>query len=582
MTYSDKKNLWLNSDLVSSKDKSYIESCSEENLKEMFEEDLAFGTAGLRALLGPGSSRMNIFTVKRATIGVAKFLLGKYGRETCASRGAVISFDNRHYSKEFRDIAAKVLSEHGIKVYTFNDPHPTPELSFAIRKLNALGGIMITASHNSREYNGYKFYDDQGCQGVYEQITRLMDIINDLPNEIEVSYNPVSEKDFGEISFLDENEEFDKDYIEKEVETSLFYKSFLGEKKTKIIFSPSCGCNCKVGPMLFKKAGYKFAVVPGQDQFDPDFKNMEDPNPENDAAYKGAINFLRSEQEKGEKYNLILVTDPDADRCGLAYLDSKGNISRLNGNQIGAMLLNYKLTVLKEKDELPKNGVVCTTFVTGSQGIEVCKSFGIETRIVATGFKFIGNLIEKLRFDGQKFLFGYEESYGYLLTDLVRDKDSLQAIMAIVDMTEYYLRKGLTLDLVYEKLNQKTGKFYNTQRNISLSGPTSLDKVKKGINNLRSTVVENIGPLKVKTITDYLKRTVMNVENKQGGSLDNRDIDRTDCIRYDFVGGGFAAVRPSGTEPKVKVYFEIKGKDEEEAKEIVDKVNEQIKVIAQF
>lgn len=575
----DRKEAWLKSDKVSEKDKNFIKSCNKGMLEEMFGTNLTFGTAGLRALLGPGTSRMNALTVRRATIGVARYLMNRFGSQEATSRGVAISFDNRHYSKEFRDIACRVFIEHGIKVYTFHNPHPTPELSYTIRKLNCLGGIMITASHNQREYNGYKFYDENGCQGVYETIDELINVINSLPDELSVNYHPLDEDHFGIVTYLDENPDFDKEYINEEAKTSLFRGSFAGHKKTKIVFSPSCGCNCIVGPMLLTKIGYEFAVVPGQDKFDPDFTNMEDPNPENDAAYKGAISFLNT---SSQRYNLILVTDPDADRCGLAFLDSTGKISRLTGNQIGALLLDYKLSVLKENGQLPKGGVVCTTFVSTSQAQKICDEYGVNIRILATGFKYIGNLIDKIKFNSQKFLFGFEESYGYLLDELVRDKDSLQAIIAIADMNEYYLRKGLTLDSAYEKLCSRTGTYYNTQKSIEIKGAGSLEKVKEGINKLRLSMVESLGTLRVKTITDYLKRTIINIGTKSGLSLDDNDVDRTDCIRYDLKDGGYVAIRPSGTEPKVKIYFEIYNRSDSEASILVDKIYDQIRKIAGF
>lgn len=574
----EKRDAWLKSDLVSDKDKAFIQTCNKATIEEMFGSNLSFGTAGLRALLGPGTSRMNSLTVRRATIGVSRFILNRYGSQEASSRGVAISFDNRHYSKEFRDIACKVFIEQGIKVYTFHNPHPTPELSYAIRKLNCLGGIMITASHNQREYNGYKFYDEKGCQGVYETIDELISIINSLPDELSVKYHPVDEDHFGIVTYLDDTNDFDIEYINEEAKTSLFRNSFGGIKKTRIVFSPSCGCNCVVAPMLLTKAGYPFAVVPGQDKFDPDFTGMDDPNPENDAAYAGAIAYLNSNIVN--KYNLILVTDPDADRCGLAFLDSKGKISRLTGNQIGALLLEYKLSVLKERNELPSSGVVCTTFVSSTQAQRICEYYGVTIRILATGFKYIGNLIDKVKFNSQKFLFGFEESYGYLLTDLVRDKDSLQAIIAIADMCEYYLRRGLTLDLAYERLCNRTGTFYNTQKNITIKGVGSLEKVKNGINKLRSTMIESLGTLRVKTITDYLKRTIINIGTNSGVAIGDNDIDRTDCLRYDFKDGGYVAIRPSGTEPKVKIYFEIYNKSDAEAQVLVNKINDQIRHIS--
>ena len=256
MDYQTKMQEWLSSPLVDEKDKEQIRVADEETKKEMFSSDLHFGTAGMRALLGPGSARLNLLTVRRATIGVALFLLERYGQEACKTRGFAISFDNRHYSKEFRDTAAKVLTELGFNVYTFRDPHPTPELSYTVRFFHCVGGLMLTASHNPKEYNGYKFYDEEGCQGVYEVIDGLIAKIDSLPDELHASYTPVAKEKQGTVTYLDDSEKYDEDFTDKEVSTSLYKDVYEGERLTKIVFTPECGCDCKVGPMVLRKAGY--------------------------------------------------------------------------------------------------------------------------------------------------------------------------------------------------------------------------------------------------------------------------------------------------------------------------------------
>lgn len=568
MSYQEKRDAWLNSSWVSEEDKEFIRKQNEETLEEMFGSDLAFGTAGMRALLGPGSARLNILTVRRATIGVGLFLNQKYG-EAAKKRGVAISFDNRHYSKEFRDIASKVLREMGYNIYTFKDPHSTPELSYTVRKMNCAGGLMITASHNPREYNGYKFYDEKGCQGVYDTIDGLVEIIKNLDDELTVSYTPVSPVEYGSVEFLDEDDKYDEEFINKELTTSLYKDVYTGERLTKIIFSPECGCNCKTGPMILTKAGYQVQTVPGQDFFDPDFKGTENPNPETLGAYTGAINLMKELKQKGENYNLILVTDPDADRCGIAFLDREGKIQRYTGNQTGALLIDYVLSNLKKRNKLPENGVICNTFVTGGQGSKVASLYGIKTRTTATGFKYIGNMADKINSLGEKYLFGYEESYGYLLADFIRDKDSLQSILAIADMCEYHLRQGKTLDMAYEELNQRTGKYFNDQVSVFFTGANSLERMNSELSKLRSNPPRVINGVKVETLYDYKTRTIYDFVNSHKESLNDPDIDTTNCLRFNLK-DGFIAVRPSGTEPKVKFYFEIQGHDDNEAKAIMN------------
>ncbi|MFA6624376.1 MAG: phospho-sugar mutase [Bacilli bacterium] len=568
MDYQKKAEAWLNSNLVDEKLKKEIRDADNSTLEEMFSSDLSFGTAGMRALLGPGSARLNILTVRRATIGVGLFLLRKYGEEA-KRRGVAISFDNRHFSKEFRDTASKVLNDMGIKVFTFLDPHPTPELSYTVRINSCVGGLMITASHNPREYNGYKFYDEKGCQGVYDIIDGLISVITSLPDELNVTYDSVPEKERGTITFLDKTTEYDEDYVNKEVSTSLYLDDFRGERLTKIVFSPECGCDCIVGPMALRQCGYEVTTVPGQDFFDPDFKGTENPNPETEGAYKGAYKTLEKLNREGRKYNLILVTDPDADRCGLAFLDKNGEIRRFTGNQTGALLIDFVLGTMARRNQLPLNGVICNTFVTGGQGAKIASIYGTKVRTTATGFKYIGNMADRLRNIGEKYLFGYEESYGYLLADFIRDKDSLQSIIAMADMTEYYLRQGKTLDMAYEELSLKTGRYFNDQVSVSFEGPGSLERMNAEIAKLRNDPMEELGGCKIKELYDYETRNYTDFSTHVKKSFTDPDIDINNCLRFNFVGGGFVAIRPSGTEPKVKFYFEITGLKDEEARKVM-------------
>lgn len=578
MDYKQRMEKWLFSSKVSESDKQTIIDAPESIKEDMFAKDLEFGTGGIRALLGPGSNRLNVFTVKRATIGVCNFLSKKY-KNSDKKLSVAISFDNRHGSIEFRDVAAKIFTDYGFDVFTFNKPHPTPELSYTVRHLNCVAGVMITASHNPKEYNGYKLYDEDGCQAVYKNVEDVIAEINNLINEIDVSYEVDSYVTKGSVHFLDSNEDYDNEFIDKELTTSLYKEYFNGERLTKIIFTPQCGCNCKLGPKILREAGYQVLTVPTQDDFDPDFKGTENPNPETYEAYKKAIALLNEKNEEGEKYNLILCTDPDADRCGLAFINSKGDIQRLTGNQTGALLIDFVLSTRKRRNELPHNGCICNTFVTSGQGAKVAKMYNIPTRTTATGFKYIGNMINRMKDDHQEYLFGYEESYGYLLADYIRDKDSLQSILAIADMNEYYLRQGKTLDQAMKDLDRKTGHYFDTQVNIFFSGAAGQRNMLEGIKKIRSNPPFELGGLKVEQVSDYLDRKTLDGQTHRVTEMNLPDVDKTNCLRFDFEGGSFLAIRPSGTEPKVKFYIEIINDDDSKASKIADKISKQLKKI---
>lgn len=576
MDYQQKLNNWLESSLVTEEEKEIIRNADEDTKKEMFSSDLHFGTAGMRALLGPGSARLNILTVRRATIGVADYLLSKFGKEDCKKRGFAISFDNRHYSKEFRDTAAKVLTDKGFDVFTFKDPHPTPELSYTVRHLHCVGGLMITASHNPKEYNGYKVYDDEGCQAVYDNITGLIKEIDSLSDELTVTYTPVEEK--GTVHFLDEDDKYDIEYVDKEVSTSLYKDVFEGERLTKIVFTPECGCDCIVGPMALRKAGYTVSTVPGQDYFDPDFTHTPNPNPETEEAYLAAFDHIKKLNSEGGKFNIIMATDPDADRMGIAFLNSKGELQRFTGNQTGALLIDYVLGTLQRRNMLPSNGCICNTFVTGAQGAKAASLYGIKVRTTATGFKYIGDMASRMPQEGDKYLFGYEESYGYLLADFIRDKDSLQSIVAIADMCEYYLRQGKTLDVALADLDKKTGHYFDTQYNIYFKGAGSLEKMNNEINEIRNNPFSTLAGKKVKTLSDYQLRKIVDFTTHTTTDMNLPDIDTTNCLRFDFEDESFLCIRPSGTEPKVKFYVEIV-KDDVTGKKEADAMATELKAI---
>ena len=372
---------WLNSPIVKEADKEILRHMSEEEKADAFYKNVEFGTAGMRGVLGPGTNRLNTFTVRRATVGFAIYLLEKY--DNAQEAGVVIAHDNRHFSRDFTLLCAKVFNDFGIKAYIFDSLRPTPELSFAVRRLKAVGGIMITASHNPKEYNGYKVYDETGCQLIPSKISRLLEIINSLPTELDVTYTPNNKK--GETITLDKS--IDDEYV-KLVE-SIVINPKIKKKGFKIVFTPNHGTAYVNGMRIFKDLGYEVYPLLKQCTPDPDFSETLSPNPEDEKSFIEPIKYAK---EIGAK--LIVMTDPDGDRVGLAGLNQKGEYQTFTGNQSAAMLLDYILTFRKLNGTLAKKGVMYNTIVTSPLGEKIAKSFGVKTESFLTGFKFIGSRID--------------------------------------------------------------------------------------------------------------------------------------------------------------------------------------------
>ena len=458
---------WLNSPVVSDLDKAALRAMNDQEKDDAFFKDVEFGTAGMRGILGPGTNRLNVYTIKRASIGFARYLLEKY--PNAATEGVVISHDNRHMSREFTLLTAKVLSEHGIKAYIFDSLRPTPELSYAVRYMKACGGVMITASHNPKEHNGYKVYDETGCQLVPDKIARLVEIIGELPNELEADYVPV--KNPAPIITLDSK--IDDDYV-KEVE-SIVINNDLNKKGFKIVFTPNHGTAYVNAMRVFKDLGYEVYPLLKQCTPDPDFSGTLSPNPEDPRSY---IEPIKYGEEIGAQ--LIVMTDPDGDRCGLAYRDRNGEYQLLTGNQSAAMLMDYIFSERKKRGTLSSNGVMYNTVVTSALGKKVAASYGVKTEQFLTGFKFIGNRIdyyEKLG-NGPHFEFGYEESYGCLIAPFARDKDGLQAITMYSEMALFYYLQGKNLGDVWEDLGRRFGYHEDKVFSLEFSGSEGSAKMK--------------------------------------------------------------------------------------------------------
>ena len=550
---------WLKSPKVDEAIKQELKKMNQNQIDDAFFKDVEFGTAGMRGVLGPGTNRLNYFTVRKATVAFAKYLLEKY--QNAKEMGVVISHDNRHKSREFTLLSAKVLNEFGIKAYIFDALRPTPELSFAVRCMKACAGIMITASHNPKEYNGYKVYDETGCQLVPDKIAPLLEILNSLPNELEVEYQ-VSDK-LGETVMLDES--VDDEYV-KECEAIAINKD-LDKSNFKIVFTPNHGTSYVPSMRIFKDLGYDIVPVLSQCDPDPDFSGTLSPNPEDPRSY---IEGLKLAKEVGAK--LLVMTDPDGDRVGLGYLASDGTYQTFTGNQSAAMLLDYILSERKKKGLLSKDGVMYNTIVTSSLGKEIASYYGVKTEQFLTGFKFIGNRIDYYdKHGGPHFEFGYEESYGCLIAPFARDKDGCQAILLYCEMALFYDLQGKPLDIVWDDLQKRFGYHLDIAYSIEFKGSTGQSAMDNLMNNLHTSPLKELNGVKVIRVEDYQKQIAM-----ENGKEEKITLPKSNVVKLYFENGNTITVRPSGTEPKVKFYIGMKSENKIDKSE-ADKLYEDLK-----
>lgn len=563
MGVNEEYRRWLDSPKVPNADKKILLAMNQLEKDDAFFKNVEFGTAGMRGILGPGTNRLNEFTVRKATVGFAKYLLEKY--ENAKEAGVVISHDNRHMSREFTLLTAKVLSEFGIKTYIFDSLRPTPELSFAVRYVKAIGGVMITASHNPKEHNGYKVYDETGCQLVPEKISRLVEIIGELPNELDVSYTPVSKPN----KIITLSKDVDDEYVR--LVESITLNNDLDKKGFKIVFTPNHGTSYVNAMRVYKDLGYEVYPVLSQCDPDPDFSGTLSPNPEDPRSYIEPIKLAKELHAQ-----LVVMTDPDGDRCGLAFLDKNGEYKTLTGNQSAAMLMDYIFKVRKERNLLHKDGVMYNTVVTSSLGEKVASSYGVTTEQFLTGFKFIGNRIDyyEKHGGGHFFEFGYEESYGCLISPFARDKDGLQAITMYSEMALYYYRQGKTLDVIWEELGQRFGYHEDKVYSIAFSGSKGASEMKTLMTSLRENPFIAIDGNKVIKVSDFLKSVTISGDKKEVINLPKSDV-----IKLYFEDGTSIAVRPSGTEAKVKFYIGVVASSLIEAEAKPDKLYARLKEI---
>ena len=534
---------WLNSDVVSKEDKDILKKMSQKEKDDAFFKNIDFGTAGMRGIIGPGTNRINNYTVKKATIGFANYLYEKF--PDIREKGIAIAHDNRHMSREFTLLSAKILSEFGIKTYIFDSLRPTPELSFAVRTLGCDGGIMITASHNPKEHNGYKVYDETGCQLTPDKISRLVEIIKELPDELSVSYRP--SEHVAEVITIDKT--VDDKYIE--LIKGIQINSDLDKSKFKIVFTPNHGTSYVLGMRLFKELGYNVIPVKSQCEPDPNFSGTLSPNPEDSRSFIEPIKLA-----KKENADLIVMTDPDGDRVGLGFKDKNGEYQTLTGNQSAPMLMHYMFTMLKERGALPTDGVMYNTVVTSALGKAVADKFNIKTEQFLTGFKYIGSRIAHYeKIGGPKFVFGYEESYGCLVAPFVRDKDGLQAILLYTEMALYYFLQGKTLDVVWDDMGKIYGYYDDKVFNIMFTGSDGNDKMKKLMERLYTKPLKTIDGVKVVKFENYRERVAKTGLFKK----EKINLPVTDLAKFYLKDGSSVCIRPSGTEPKVKFYIGVKG-----------------------
>ena len=546
MSFRETYNNWVENHYFDEKTRQELISIKEDEkeIEDRFYKNLEFGTAGLRGIIAAGTNRINIYTVRRATFGLANYILKNTSKEEQA-RGVVIAHDNRFMSREFCIETANTLAACGIKAYIFDGLRTTPELSFAVRKLHTIAGVVITASHNPPEYNGYKVYWEDGAQVMPEIANAITEEINAIEDYSTIPTLSEENKDL--VVLL--GEEQDTAFIEA-VKTQVIRKELVEKvgKEFKIVYTPLCGTGNVPVRRALKEAGFENVLVVKEEEMpDSNFAGIEYPNPEDKKALTRGI-----ELAKAEGADLVMATDPDCDRVGVAVRTTSGEYAMLTGNQIGGMLTNYIIESQKAENKLKDNGVLIKTIVTSEFGADIAKANNLEVMNVLTGFKFIGEKIKSFEENNNEktYLFGYEESYGYLVGTHARDKDAVVASLLIAEMAAYYYSKGMSLYEGLQELYKKYGYFKEETISLTLAGKEGLEKIAEIISYFRNTNIESINNKKVVEVKDYAK------------GIDG--LPKSNVLKYFLEDESWVAVRPSGTEPKLKFYIAVKGNDEAE------------------
>ena len=538
-------------------------------LEDAFYAPLEFGTAGMRGILGPGINRMNIYTIRQATEGLARFIDTQ--DEDTRKRGVAIAYDSRHLSPEFALEAACTLAQHGIPSYVFESLRPTPELSFAVRHLNTFTGIMITASHNPANYNGYKVYGEDGGQMPPADAAALTTFVREIENPLDIAVlSEEAAKAQGLIHFI--GEPVDQAYL-AEIKSVTINQPLIDEMgdALKLIYTPLHGTGKMLGERALMQAGFKkFIIEPTQGKADPDFSTVKSPNPEEHSAFEYAIAL-------GEKEgaDLLIATDPDADRLGAAIRLPNGEYQVLSGNQIGAILIHYILEAHQTAKTLPKNAVVLKSIVSSELPTAIANSYGVEMMNVLTGFKFIAEKIQQFETDhSHTFMFGFEESYGYLVKPFVRDKDAIQALVLFAEVAAYYKKQGKTLYDALQMIFDTYGYFSEKTISVTMSGQEGSAQIAALMQTFREKAPTHFADVKVIQTEDFKHLTKM----FEDGTVEMLTTPPSDVLKYVLADDSWIAVRPSGTEPKMKFYSGVKADSQvtadEKIRALVAAINE--------
>ncbi len=554
MNYRENYQTWLNDPRLAEADKQELLAIKDDEkaVEYRFGGELEFGTAGMRGIIGCGMNMMNVYTVMRATQGLSMYI--KTLPEEDRARGVVISYDTRRNSRLFAEKAASVLAKNGIKAYLFDDVHPVPMLSYAVRYLKTIAGIMITASHNPKEYNGYKVYGEDGAQMSPEATAIVVKYIEEIKDYLSVTGEENSPL------ILPVPKEVDDTYIEALSKLTLSKEAVEKcGKDLKLVYTPVHGSGYVPVMRILKTLGINVTVVEEQTVKDTEFSTVKVPNPEFKETLSMGIDLANKINA-----DVVFGTDPDSDRLGVAVKDDKGEFIALSGNQVGILLLDYILTRLKEENALPANAAVVKSFVSTGMAKAICDDFGVALFETPVGFKFIGEKIKEWEKDGSHtYVFGFEESCGYLRGTHARDKDAVVASMLCAEMVCYYTYIGKTVWGRLQEIYAKYGFVLDKNISIQYSGLNAMKEMNAVVDALKTAKVASFGTLEVEAVRDYSA----SVRRDKAGNESHIDIPKCNCVYYELAGGSFVCVRPSGTEPKLKIYYSIRAKDEAAAEE---------------
>ena len=556
MTYQENFKKWLDFAELPDYLRKELEGMDEKTKEDAFYTNLEFGTAGMRGLIGAGTNRINIYVVRQATEGLAR-LIEEKGDEF-KKRGVAIAYDSRHFSPEFAFESAAVLAKHGIKSYVFESLRPTPELSFAVRHLGTFAGIMITASHNPAPFNGYKVYGEDGGQMPPHDADALTDYIRAIENPFAIEVADVeAEKASGLIEVI--GDAIDAEYL-KEVKDVNINQKLIDEygKDMKIVYTPLHGTGEMLARRALAQAGFdSVEVVEAQAVADPDFSTVKSPNPESQAAFALA-------EELGRKVgaDVLVATDPDADRVGVEVLQKDGSYLNLSGNQIGAIMAKYILEAHKSAGTLPANAALCKSIVSTDLVTKIAESYGATMFNVLTGFKFIAEKIQEFEEKhNHTYMMGFEESFGYLIKPFVRDKDAIQAVLVVAELAAYYRSRGLTLADGIEEIYKEYGYFAEKTISVTLSGVDGAEQIKAIMAKFRNNAPKEWNATAITVVEDFKTQTATAAD----GTVTNLTTPPSDVLKYTLADGSWIAVRPSGTEPKIKFYIAVVGDSNEDA-----------------